>query len=50
VSGPIFIEGAEKEDALVVGIKSIKPLTGQGAARVGARNPGRCRARDYVVY
>ena len=35
VSGPIFVEGAEKGDTLVVEIKSIKPLTGQGATRVG---------------
>jgi amidase len=34
VTGPIFVEGAEKGDTLVVEIKSIKPIAGQGATRV----------------
>jgi len=34
VSGPIYVEGAEKGDTLVVEIKETRPLTGQGATRV----------------
>ncbi|MCW3991841.1 MAG: acetamidase/formamidase family protein [Candidatus Bathyarchaeota archaeon] len=34
VSGPIYVEGAEKGDTLVVDIRDIQPLTGQGATRV----------------
>lgn len=34
VTGPIYVEGAEKGDALAVQIKEIKPTRGQGATRI----------------
>lgn len=34
VSGPIFIDGATSNDTLIVEIKDIKPLIGQGATRI----------------
>jgi len=34
VSGPIFIENATPNDTLIVEIKDIKPLIGQGATRI----------------
>ncbi len=34
VSGPIFIENATTNDTLIVEIKDIKPLIGQGATRI----------------
>jgi len=33
-SGPIYVKGAEKGDALTVEIKEVKPLIGQGATRI----------------
>jgi acetamidase/formamidase len=34
VTGPIYVEGAEKGDTLAVKIKEIKPTRGQGATRI----------------
>ncbi len=34
VTGPIYVEGAEKGDSLAVQIKEIKPTRGQGATRI----------------
>lgn len=36
VSGPIYVEGAEKGDTILVEVREIKPLIGQGATRVAA--------------
>ncbi|MEM3692459.1 MAG: acetamidase/formamidase family protein [Candidatus Bathyarchaeia archaeon] len=36
VSGPIYIEGADKGDTLLIDVKEIKPLIGQGATRVAS--------------
>jgi len=34
VTGPIYVEGAEKGDTLVVRVKDIRPTRGQGATRI----------------
>lgn len=38
ISGPIFVDGAEKGDTLMVDIKDIQPLRGQGATRINVPN------------